>query len=266
MKGFAVIKKFKAAKEASKKLTGFSNSSFLNFMAVPHFGKDIAINGIYGNDITVAGAFQKIKVKYAMHQGTGRYGYVLSKDYGINYNPYFYYSCMVRGFDFLTVSLGCDMRFNEVVIADASTFEGKIFFRLMLPFTRRIILVTDNKLQIQEEVDYAIAAYGVSAAVVEDPVKASEKADAAIITSDKEYHRYIIERDIPVLFNKFMYKPKSKNCFNDVRLSFKDYEVDTEYAQGYVDVMRKRPHFMYAEKDGFNIKRLTMDSRDVLVR
>lgn len=266
MNGFAVIKKLKKD-ETSKKLTSLADVPFLNFMVMPHFGQDIALNEISGNDITVAGGLEKSKVRLAVHQGIKRYGYVLSKDYGINYNPYFYHSCLIRGFDFLTVSLGCDMRVSEVVIADAATLAGRNFFRLLLPFARRIILVTDRKSELEEEVNYAIQMYGISAAVVSDPVKASESADAAIIASDKEYHKYIIEKNIPILFNKFMYKPKSEYCFNNVYLSFKHYDMlDTQYAQGYIDVMRKRPHFIYAEKDGFSIKKLTMGSRDVLVR
>jgi hypothetical protein len=208
-------------------------------------------------DIKIPPGFEKGKVNRANNMGLRKYGCVVSRDYSINYNPFFYHSCLVRALDFFTVGLGCDLRLSEVVIADASTFEGKNIFRLLLPFARRIVLVTENKNDIIEEADYAMIRYGTSVAVIEDPVKAVERADAVVLSSQNIYHKCLLEKERPMLYIKFLQSPHTKWWFNDVDISYnKQEELETIYAQGYVDRHKMEPLWSSAEKEGFRIKNI----------
>lgn len=183
---------------------------------------------------------------------------ILSSDYSINLNQLFRISYLIRALDFYTISLGCDLRLNEVVIADAASPEGKNAFKLLLPIARRIILITDRRDEIKDMVDYGIMKYGTSAAVLEDPIKASERADAVVISSDNPEHSCLIEVERPILYLKFIKYPFGRLWFDNITVSFNGHcQLEPSFAQGYVDVAGKKSLWRCAESEGFQIKGLT---------
>ncbi|TDT50322.1 hypothetical protein [Fonticella tunisiensis] len=266
MKGFAVINT--AHEEDVKRKFPFAGKLWgIDRFIGPYKEEDMEFNNCIGTEIKIPYGFEKSKVKRAYKIGMKMYGYVVSKEYNINYNPFFHHSCLIRALDFLTVSLGCDLRLGEVVIADASTYEGRNSFRLLLPFARRIILVTDNKKEIMEEAEHAMINYGTSVAVLEDPVKASERADAVVIASDKPHHKYIVDMNRPMLFFRFFKKPEGRWWFDNVTINFKDYyNLSSIHAQGYVDINNKRPFWISAEKDGFRIQNIRKENIIIMNR
>jgi hypothetical protein len=169
--------------------------------------------------------------------------------------------------DFFTVSLGCDLRLNEVVIADAASYEGRNAFRLLLPIARRILLVTDRKKELMEEVDYGMMRFGTSVGVVEDAVKAAERADIVVIASDNQYHKYLAELNRPMLFFRYNTPPTTKLWFDDISVSYRGKgDMDSLYAQGYIDVINKKPFWESAEKEGFSIKSIKKRNMKILER
>jgi hypothetical protein len=266
MNGFAVISKADVKDVAEKTSTAEWASGIKNLFQ-PYKSNEYMFNDARAGSIVITPKFEKSKVKRAYNIGIRDYGYVLSKDYGFNYNPFFYHSCVIRALDFLTVSLGCDLRLSEIAIADAATLEGKNCFRLLLPIARRIILVTDNRKELQDEVDYAISQFGTSAAVVQDPVKASERADVIIISSDKPHHKYLVEIDKPTLFIRYPLIPKTRWWFDNVGIEFgKNRELTPMYAQGYVDINKRYPIWKNAESDGFRISSLKKNMGNLVER
>jgi hypothetical protein len=228
---------------------------------------EYSFDNITGGKISIPSGFESSKVKRAHKLGIRNYGHVVSKDFNINYNPFFYHSSLVRALDFLTVSLGCDMRLSEVVIADASTYEGRNAFRLLLPIARRILLVTDKKDELTEEVDYAMLRYGTSVAVIEDAVKAAERADIIVIASDNINHKYLVELDRPTLYFRFHKQPLTKWWFDNVSISYKKQgNLDFLFAQGYMDVINKKLLWNNAEKEGFNIRSIKRRDLNIIER
>ncbi|QCX33773.1 hypothetical protein FDN13_08715 [Caloramator sp. E03] len=141
MNSFAVIRKAKED-DIREKYPTVSHISFINKLLQPYKSKEIMLNDITAAEIKIPDGFERIKLKRSCKFGNEQYGYVLSKDYDINFNLFFYHSCLIRALDYYTVSLGCDLRLGEVAIADASTLEGRNCFFLLLPFARRIILIS----------------------------------------------------------------------------------------------------------------------------
>lgn len=256
MEGFAVLNRAKTQGLAARypirgRIMGVRN------LIGPYEEEIHNFNGITGCRIRIPEGFEKVKRRRGERIGIKRYGYVLSMDYSININQLFHVSCLIRALDFYTISLGCDLRLNEVVIADAATPEGKNAFKLLLPIARRIILITDRRDEVKDMVDYGIMKYGTSAAVLEDPVKASERADAVVIASDNPKHSCLIERERPILYLKFINYPTGKLWFDDITVSFNGQgHLEPLFAQGYVDVLGKKPLWRYAEKEGFKIREL----------
>lgn len=257
MEGFAVLKKVERERLKTRypvmgRIIGIRN------LVGPYEEEAYDFNGITGCSIGIPEGFEKAKRWRGERIGTRTYGYVLSRDYSINFNQLFYVSCLVRALDLYTISLGCDLRLNEVVIADAASPEGKNAFKLLLPIARRIILITDRPDKVKDMVDYGIMKYGTSAAVLEDPIKASERADAVIIASDNPKHSCLLEVERPILYLKFMYYPSGKLWFDDITVSFNGQgKLEPLFAQGYVDVLGRKPLWRYAESGGFRIKELT---------
>lgn len=238
-----------------------------NRLIMPYKNDEFTFDNILGSNIYVPSGFEKIKVKAAHKIGTKKYGYVVSRDFNIRYNPFFYHSGLIRALDFLTVSLGCDVRLNEVVIADAATYEGRNAFRLLLPIARRILLVTDRKKELIEEVEYAMLRYGTSVGVIEDAVKAAERADIVVIASDNKYHKYLAELDRPMLYFRCITPPTTRWWFDDISVSYKgNGDMDSLYAQGYIDVIKREPLWNYAEKEGFSIKSIKKRNMKILER
>jgi hypothetical protein len=266
MKGFAVLSMARE-NEIRDRYPLMSKVWGIDRLIQPYTDREIDFKTCTGAHISVPTGFEKSKLKRAARIGTRKYGHLVSRDYGINYNPFFHHSCLVRAFDFFTIAHGCDLRLNEVVIADGATYEGRNTFRLLLPFCRRIILVTDNKKELLEEVDYAILKYGTSVAVLEDPIKASERADAVIITSDSPHHEYLLNLKRPMLFIRFAKKPTNKLWFDNILVEFESYrELDPIYAQGYVDFLSRKPIWNSAERDGFRIYSLRKSENPILER
>lgn len=266
MKGFAVLNTADD-KEIKDKHPVMGRIWGADKLILPYKEREYEFNRIKGARYNVPLGFQRSKLKRAYKVGVRDYGYVVSKDFNINYNPFFHHSCLVRALDFLTIRLGCDLRLNEVVIADAASYEGRNIFRLLLPVARRIILVTNNKEELVEEVNYAMMRYGTSVALIEDPVKASERADAVIMVSDRDEHKYISSLDRPMLFLRSKTTPTSRWWFNDIDISFsRDEEFETIYAQGYLDIYNKKTLWQVAEDEGFRIKNIKREGKKILER
>lgn len=264
MKGFAVIDRARDT-DIKYKFPMLGRVYGMKNLILPYRDEEIELKDAKVGKINISSGFENGKLKMAYKMGIKEYGYVVSKTYGINYNPFFYHSCLIRGLDFFTVKLGCDMRFNEVAIADASSLEGRNAFRLLLPIARRIVLVTDNKSELEDEVKYAIMRYGTSVGLIEDPVKAADSADVIIISSKNENHRYLIETEKPTLFFKYLYKPKTKMWFDNLSISFNNHDdMDVTYAQGYIDIYGKTPVWYNAEKEGFKIFMLKKENFEML--
>jgi hypothetical protein len=266
VKGFAILSR--AYEEDVKERYPFIGRLWgTNRLIMPYKNDEYEFDNILGGNISVPPGFENMKIKTAQKACARKYGHVVSRDFNIRYNPFFYHSGLIRALDFLTVSLGCDVRLNEVVIADAATYEGRNAFRLLLPIARRILLVTDRKKELIEEVDYAMMRYGTSVAVIEDPVKAAERADIVVIASDNQYHKYLTELNRPMLFFRYATPPITKWWFNDISISYKgEGDMDSLYAQGYIDVINREPLWNSAEKEGFSIKSIKKRNMKILER
>ena len=260
LKGFAVLSKAKYIYENGKYLTGCFHG-----LIVPDSKSEISLGAVKSTDVSITPGFEKIKVKRAINFGIKNYGYVISRDFNINYNPFFNSSCLIRAFDFFSMKLGCDLRSCEILIADAASNEGKNAFWILAPFAKRIILVTSKKNEILKEVDFARAKYGTLSAVVEDPVKASAAADAIILASEDASHKYIAGLKKPMLYYKFYKRPDGDLWFDNVDISYngKD-EMNTIYAQAYIDINKKRPSWYNAENEGFTIKNIKQGERKLI--
>jgi hypothetical protein len=266
MRGFAVISR--AQKDEVQDKTSVLNKILgIKEIILPYKEKEIFFDELVACKISVTEGLEKAKIRRAYKTGLNKYGLVLSKDFEINNDSLFHHSCLVRALDFFTISLGCDLRFNEVVIADASTPEGRNFFKLLLPISRRILLVTNNKGTLAREVDYAISKYGTSVAVVEDPIKASESADVIVMASSNPDHKYLAELNRPMLFYSFLKAPTSKLWFNDISIAYKNgEEIESIYGQGYLRAIKKDPIWYHAENNGFIIKTIKKDNISLIER
>lgn len=260
MKGFAVLSKAKEVFETGNHLTGCFHGLILPDTKCKKY-----LGAVNSTDISITPGFEKIKVKRAISFGIKNYGYVISRDFNINYNPFFNSSCLIRAFDFFSMKLGCDLRSCEILIADAASNEGKNAFWILAPFAKRIILVTSKKNEVLKEADFARAKYGTLSAVVEDPVKASAAADAIILASEDASHKYIAGLKKPMLYYKFYKRPDGDLWFDNVDISFngKD-EMNTIYAQAYIDINKKRPSWYNAENEGFTIKNIKQGERKLI--
>lgn len=266
MRGFAVLGEA-YEKDVSERHPVLSRIWGLDKTIQPYIRDILVFNGIECGKIDIPLGFKRNKLKKACKIGTKKYGHVVSRCFDVNFNPFFYHSCLARAFDFYTVSLGCDLRLNEVVIADASSYEGRNMFRLLLPIARRIILVTNRKNELFEEVEYAMTYFGTSVALIEDPIKACKNADAVILASDCSEHQCIANLDRPMLFLKYMSIPITKYWFNDVDISFNKYKnLDVAFAQGYMEVTGKRILWLNAEKEGFAINNIKKGNNIVINR
>lgn len=266
MNGFAILSRAyeEDIKERHPFIGGFWGT---NKLIMPYKKHEYMFDNILGENICIPSGFEKMKVKTAQRKATKKYGYVVSRDFNIRYNPFFYHSGLIRALDFLAISLGCDVRLNEVVIADAATYEGRNAFRLLLPVARRILLVTDRKKELIEEVDYAMMRYGTSVGVIEDAVKAAERADIVVIASDNQYHKYLVELNRPMLYFRCTSPPITKWWFDDISISYKGRgDMDSLYAQGYIDVVNREPLWNSAEKEGFSIKSIKKRNMKILER
>ncbi|MCX7885479.1 MAG: hypothetical protein N2448_10730 [Caloramator sp.] len=255
MNSFAVIERAKNG-EIIEKYPSFSRISFVNKLIQPYKSEDIFFNDILGVNIKIPEGFEKFKIKMAYNTAIRKYNRVFSKDYDINFNTFFYHSCLIRALDYYTISLGCDLRLNEVVIADAATNEARDAFFLLLPIARRIILLTEKKKELLFNVEYAISKYGTSVAVIEDPIKAAERADVIVLSSNNDNHRYIAELRRPMLILKYVSPPKHSYWFNDVDIGFEDKKMDIIFAQGYVELKQNKIIWSSAENEGFRIKNI----------
>lgn len=255
VKSFAVLNRAERD-DVIERHPALGRIAYIDKLLQPYKYNEMNFNDVIGVNIKIPGGFERGKIGRAYKRGVRNYGYVLSRDYNINYNPFFHHSCLIRALDFYTIKLGCDLRLSEVVIADAATVEGKNAFRLLLPIARRIVLVTEQKSKLLEEVEYAIFRYGSSVAVIEDPVKAAERADIIVIASDNINHRYIADLDRPMLYFRYITPPKSSYWFDGVDISYGENEFDIIYAQGYTDVNEKKPLWYNAEIEGFRIKNI----------
>jgi hypothetical protein len=258
--GFAVLAKAKGGCGTGKDFTGYFHGLIL-----PHEKYERYLGAVKSADISITPGFERIKVKRAVSFGIKNYGLVISRDFKINYNSFFHDSCLIRAFDFFSMKFGCDLRSSEVLIADAASDEGRNAFKILAPFVKRIILVTARKNQILKEVDMARAKYGTQAAVIEDPVKSLAAADAVILSSDDINHKCIAELKMPLLYYRFIEKPTGDLWFDDVDISFngKD-EMETVYAQAYVDINKKQPSWYNAENEGFTIKNIKQGDKKLI--
>jgi hypothetical protein len=266
LRGFAILKRC-SSEEIKQKLSFAAKIPMMSRLHLPYKDKELVFGDVVGCKINITHGFEKVKVKRAYNMGIKDYGHVISKEFNINYSPFFHHSCLIRALDFLTVKIGCDLRLSEVVIADASTIEGRNAFRLLLPLARRIILVTNKKKDLIDEADYAMQKYGTSVAVIEDPVKASDRADVLVIASSNPDHKYFVEIDRPTLYFNFLKLPSTKWWFDDVGISYKHgEEIETSFAQGYLDLFSKVPIWSSAEMNGFNIINLKKGKSNLLER
>lgn len=266
MIGFAVLSKARD-EDVFKKHPVAGKMSGIKSLLPPFEEEEYNFNGMIGSNIAIPRGFERIKIKSSTIKGTKKYGHVLSKDYKINFNPFFYHSCLIRALDFYTISMGCDLRISEVVIADAASYEGRNAFRLLLPLAKRILLVTDRKEELLQEVDYAIIKYGTSVGIIENAEKAVERADIIVLSSDNEKHRCLIRVERPMLYFRFIDVPKTELWFNKISISFdKKGEYDPIFAQGYVDVTGRQPVWRFAEAGGFRIKDIKKDNIKIMER
>lgn len=265
MNSFVVIRKAKED-DLRERYPTISRISFINKLLYPYKSEDIILNDVTAAEIKIPDGFERIKLKRSCKFGYEQYGYIVSKDYNINFNLYFYHSCLIRALDYYTVSLGCDLRLGEVAIADASTLEGRNSFFLLLPFARRIVLVSKKKQELIPDVEYAILKYGTSVAIIEDPIRASENADAIILSSKDENYKYLAEVKKPMLYFNFIYPPKSSLWFNDVDIAFNDNKMDITFAQGYLQIKQRKIIWSMAEKEGFLIKSIRRDNEILIER
>jgi hypothetical protein len=266
MNGFAVISKAND-EDVKNKFPVLSKVWGMDKIMLPYTEKEFDFNSLLGAKINITEGFEGAKVKRAYKAAIRQYGHVLSKEYNINYNILFHHSCLIRALDFYTVKKGCDLRLSEVVIADAATVEGRNAFRLLMPIARRILLVTENKNSLSQEVEYAMNRFGISAAVIEDPVKASEKADALVLSSQNPDHKYLANLQRPMLYFNFLSKPLGKMWFDDVGISYSEgEELESLYAQGYLDAVKKEALWHMAEDEGFVIRSLKKENKKIIER
>lgn len=266
MKGFAILSRA-YDEDIRERYSLMGRIWGANRLIMPYKTHEYEFNDISGSNINVPLGFENMKLRTAQRMGIKKYGYIVSRDFNIRYNPFFYHSGLIRALDFLTISLGCDIRLNEVVIADAATYEGRNAFRLLLPIARRILLVTDRKKDLIEEADFAIQRYGTSVGVIEDIIKAAERADVLVIASDNQYHKYLTDLHRPMLVFRCTTTPAGRWWFDDISINYRgNGDMDPLYAQGYIDVISREPHWINAEKEGFGIKSIKKRNMKILER
>lgn len=126
--------------------------------------------------------------------------------------------------------------------------------------------MTEKKEEVINYIEYAALNYGTSVAVIEDPVKAAERADVIILSSDKAQHNYLADITKPMLLYRFIYSPKTPFWFNDVDIAFKDVKFDIDFVQGYVEIKNKEAKWNSAEKEGFYIKSIKQGEKILIER
>ena len=217
--------------------------------------------------IKVPEYLERRKLRQAMSMANKITRVVVSKDYNVNYSRLCYYSMLIRALDFYCISLGCDLRLHEVVIGDAATGEGVAAFKLLCPIARRILLVTDNKKRLEGIAEKAMIDYGISAAVIENPIKAAERSDAIILASDNDRYSHLLIKDRPTLIMRFPRLPISGKWFDTAGLGFMGKEGTEEVAvQGYLSYLKKDRIWQAAEKEGFTIDAIMQQGRIILNR
>ncbi len=260
MQGFAVISK-------EKYTEGKRKSSFLRYILPPETIKD-SIEDIDYTWINVSEENEALKLRQAKKMAGRISKIVVSRDYNINYSKLCYYSLLIRALDYYSVSLGCDLRLGEVVIGDGATYEGMCAFKLLCPIARRILLVTkENKGRLMDIAEKAMIEYGISAAVVEDPIKASERADAVILAADNDDYTQLLTKDRPTLLMRFPKPKQSGRWFDDVGIAYKDMGgLREEAVQGYLSCIGKDRIWNMAEREGFFVDAIMQQGKVVLKR
>lgn len=260
MDGFTIISR-------DRYLQGTERRSLLQRIMPPKVIKGNIGNISYTN-ISVPEEFQKHKLHQAVRKACKISSIVVSRDYNINYSFLCYYSLLIRALDYYSVSLGCDIRLSEVVIGDGATYEGMCAFRLLCPIAKRIVLVnTGNREKLMGLAEKAMMKYGISAAVVENPVKAAERADVVVLASDNLDYGQLLTIDRPTLIIRFPKFPMSGRWFDGAGISFMGGEAINEAAvQGYLSYMKKELQWQMAEKEGFTLDTITQQGKVILSR
>lgn len=260
MDGFAIISR-------DRYLQGTEKRSFLQHIMPPK-----VIRGNIGNisytNISVPDKFQAHKLHKAVRKAYKISSVVVSRDYNINYSFMCYYSLLIRALDYYSISLGCDIRLSEVVIGDGATYEGICAFQLLCPIAKRIVLVnTGSREKLMGITEKAMMKYGMSAAVVENPIKAAERADVVVLASDSPEYGQLLTRDRPTLIIRYPKLPMSGRWFDGAGISFMGGEKINEAAvQGYLSYMKKELQWQMAEKEGFTLDTITQQGKVILSR
>jgi len=260
MDGFTIISKDRYFK-------GTGRISFLQRFLPPKVIKGNVGSVSYAN-INVPEEFQRHKLTQAIRMAGKISNIVVSRDYNINYSFMCYYSMLIRALDYYSISLGCDLRLSEVVIGDGATSEGMCAFHLLCPIAKRIVLVnTGNREKLMGLAEKAMMKYGISAAVVENPVKAAERADVVVLATDNPDYSQLITRDRPTLIMRFPKPPTSGRWFDGAGISFMGgEELDEAAVQGYLSYMKKELLWQMAEREGFTVDTITRQGRVILSR
>lgn len=233
----------------------------VNKLLLPYKEREYKLKDVTAEIVKMPDGLENIKLNIAIKR-FGKESIVLSKDLGINVDLQFIISCLVRALDIFAVRHGCDLRLNEVLIADAENVLGKICFRYLLNFSRRIILLANKRENLFEEMEYALKNYGTSVAIIEDPIKAVSLCQTMIITN-KDYEFLIDPKKPTLLLNRTIHG--SGLCFDDVDITLNEKDFfDNILAQGFLEMKGYKRIWKNAEKEGFKIAKLKLQNNIIM--
>lgn len=239
----------------------FSKIIVINKLLLPYKEREYKLKDVKAEIVKIPDGLENIKLNIAIKR-FGKESIVLSKDLGINIDSNFIISCLIRALDIFTIKHGCDLRLNEVLIADAENILGKICFRYLLNFARRIILLADKRENLIKDMEFALKNYGISVAVIEDPIKAASLCKAMIIT-DKRYEILIDPKKPTLLLNKTICH--NGLCFDDVDITLDEKNFyDSILAQGFLEMKGYERIWKNAEEEGFKISKFKLQNNLIM--
>ncbi|KRQ86664.1 hypothetical protein ABG79_01411 [Caloramator mitchellensis] len=237
------------------------SNNILHKLLLPFKENNFKLKNVEAALVKIPEGLERIKLSLIVNFNK-RNNIVLSRDYDINFDIKFYSTYLIRALDIFTVKLKCDLRLNEILIADADNLIGKLCFYNLLPFARRIVLLTNNKNNLEKEAEFAYYKYGTSVAVVEDIVYTEKICDAMIITDEK--YIGLLKSKKPAL-SLCRINEHYDYCFEDVDITL-NYEEFFKpiFALGYLNVYDYEKNWQMAEKEGFRIVRFISNGNTVL--
>lgn len=245
------MRKFTVIYTEEEESTGFTD--IIRRYGGRRFGNG-EVKGVKFKEINIGRSFVRIKKNILLKTAELNNRYVLSRDLHINIDEGFRAEIFARGLDFFMIKNGCDLRMGEVLILSDYSLRGIAMLRKLAVFAGRIVILTEDRKSfagITEKLSYK---YGVSILLSSDPIKASEKSDAAVIISEGERTKLKEGNSMPVFRADNKLLSKGQNGFEDIVITDSSGILyDSTHIQGWFDVNSLKSSWSKAEEEGFDV-------------